>query len=155
MKYDIERIALWVIVVILAIAVFFPRRGSGFVLPSGADTKTISIMDLKEFSNVSEDRVNNYKTNILTRSNLMSIASMTTPGIIGKLDTMLTAGLAMRQPTTTQCPPNSTRNTLTGQCICNPNYTWSGMICVACPPGTTRTGAMASGTATQCTPVTR
>lgn len=150
MKYDIERIALWVIVAILAIAVFFPRRGSGFMLSPNTDTNTISIMDLKEFSMVTPEKRNYYKSNVLNTSNLSNIASLTTMGVIPMLDQWLSSAIRSSPTTTTQCPANSTRNTLTGQCICMPNFTWSGSACVQCPPGKTRTGALASGPVTQC-----
>lgn len=154
MKYDIERIALWVIVAILAIAVFFPRRGSGFMLTPNIDSNLISIMDLKEFSMVTPEKRNYYKSNVLNTSNLMSIASGTSMNVIPMLDMWLASAVRRPSPppitTTTSCPANSTRNTMTGQCVCNTNYTWNGSACVQCPPGRTRTGAMASGPATQC-----
>lgn len=136
MKYDIERIALWVIVTILAIAVFFPRRGSGFMLNPNTDTNTISLMDLKEFSMVTPEKRNYYKTNVLNTSNLTSIASgTTTMGVIPMLDMWLMSSIRRPSPSVnimSVVPPTTgascTGVIIMGDCMasqqtCNPPLT--------------------------------
>ena len=71
MKYDYERIALWAIVIILVVAVFFQQRRSGFALQAG-DTNSISMMDLMEYKSVPDFKRIEYKTMLATNSNVLS-----------------------------------------------------------------------------------
>jgi hypothetical protein len=71
MKYDYERIALWAIVIILVVAVFFQQRRSGFALQAG-DTNSISMMDLMEYKSVPDFKRVEYKTMLATNSNVLS-----------------------------------------------------------------------------------
>jgi hypothetical protein len=61
MKYDYERIALWSIVIILIVAVFFQQRRSGFSLQPGNETSSISLMDMMEYRNIPEHIRTSYK----------------------------------------------------------------------------------------------
>ena len=91
MKYDYERIAMWSIVVALVIVVFFQQRRSGFSVQPGADTSSISMLDMMEFTYIPEEKRTMYK-NMLT-SNATTLSS-TTDGRTYKMrveDIMMTA----------------------------------------------------------------
>lgn len=72
MKYDYERIALWVMIVILVVAVFFQQRRSGFAVRANMDTNSISLMDLMEFKSVQPFRRIEYKNMLAQNSNVLS-----------------------------------------------------------------------------------
>jgi hypothetical protein len=75
MKYEYERIALWSIVVALVVVVFFQQRRSGFSVQSGADTSSISLLDMMEYKYLPEAKRTMYK-NMLT-SNATTLESST------------------------------------------------------------------------------
>lgn len=101
MKYDYERIALWAIVIILVVAVFFQQRRSGFTLQAGADTMSVSMMDLMEFGSVPAYKRSMYKTMIT--SNSTSLSTMTGIEYKTKLDQIMFSALNM--PTPPSVPP--------------------------------------------------
>jgi len=75
MKYEYERIALWSIVIALVIMVFFQQRRSGFSLQAGAETSSVSMLDMMEYTYIPEEKRTAYK-NMLT-SNATTLSSTT------------------------------------------------------------------------------
>jgi len=75
MKYDYERIALWAIIVILVVAVFFQQRRSGFSIQAGNETSSISMLDMMEFKSLPETKRSMYKQ--MLTSNAVALSQMT------------------------------------------------------------------------------
>jgi len=75
MKYDYERIALWGIVIILVVAVFFQQRRSGFAIQAGNETSSISMLDMMEYRTLPEIKRTMYKQ--MLASNAAALTQMT------------------------------------------------------------------------------
>lgn len=101
MKYDYERIALWTIVIILVVAVFFQQRRSGFALQTGAETNRISMLDMMEYQPLPEAKRTMYKQ--MLSSNATALSQMSTNGMQYrmKLDQIMMYALNMPAPTPT------------------------------------------------------
>jgi len=107
MKYDYERIALWSIVTVLVLVVFFQQRRSGFSLQSGSDTSSISMLDMMEYRYVPEMKRAAYKNMLM--SNATTLSSMTDGGMYRmKIEQMMMTALKMPSPSTTGGPPSTT-----------------------------------------------
>jgi hypothetical protein len=102
MKYDYERIALWSIVAVLVIAVFFQQRRSGFSLQTNADTSSVSLIDLMEYKYIPESKRAMYKSMI--ESNVATLSSITDASVYKmKLDQIMMTALNMPSA----APPSS------------------------------------------------
>jgi hypothetical protein len=98
MKYDYERIALWSIVIILVIVVFFQQKRSGFSVQAGAETSSISILDMMEYKYIPETKRTAYKNMLM--SNATTLTTTTTGDQYRmKIDQMMMAALNMTVPT--------------------------------------------------------
>lgn len=165
MKYEYERIALWAIVIILVVAVFFQQRRSGFQLPGGGETFSISMMDLMEFKSVPETKRTIYKD--ILSSNTYTMSSITNgTQYKTKLDELLNIAFNSIPPPQDVVPPpqgvvpppsicrTGEYRSTTGTCIscsrpgtnqyvitpCGPNTnTVIGMV-TSCPKGKNRRG---------------
>lgn len=94
MKYDYERIALWSIVAVLVIMVFFQQRRSGFSLQSNADTSSISLIDMMEYKYIPESKRAMYKSMI--ESNVATLSSITDASVYKmKLEQIMMSALNM------------------------------------------------------------
>jgi hypothetical protein len=96
MKYDYERIALWSIVIILVMVVFFQQRRSGFTLQAGmvVDTSNISVLDMMEYKYIPESKRAAYKNMLM--SNATTLTSTTDGGMYRmKVDQMMMVALNM------------------------------------------------------------
>lgn len=92
MKY--ERFALWAIVAVLVIVVFFQQRRSGFTLQAGTETSSISILDMMEYKSIPETKRTAYKNMLM--SNATALTNTTDGGMYRmKVDQMMMAALNM------------------------------------------------------------
>jgi hypothetical protein len=106
---QIERIALWAIVLLLIIVVvLFGQRRSGFTPTAGAP---ISLMDLQEYSVLPEKQKMNYKTELLNKmSTLTSIMTNDTMPDVkqrmysDELGTIMRAAMVTQPPVQTMTP---------------------------------------------------
>jgi len=108
MKYDYERIALWSIVVLLVIAVFFQQRRSGFSIQPGAETSNVSVLDMMEYSYIPEVKRRAYRGMLM--SNATALTSITDGGMYRmKVDQIMMTALNMPVPPE---PMGMTSNTI-------------------------------------------
>jgi hypothetical protein len=106
---QIERIALWAIVLLLIIVVvLFGQRRSGFTPTAGAP---ISLMDLQEYSVLTEKQKMDYRTELSNKmSTLTSIMTNdTTPDVkqrmySDELGTIMRAAMVTQPPVQTMTP---------------------------------------------------
>jgi hypothetical protein len=106
---QIERIALWAIVLLLIIVVvLFGQRRSGFTPTAGAP---ISLMDLQEYSVLTEKQKMDYRTELSNKmSTLTSImTNNTTPDVkhrmySDELGTIMRAAMMTQPPIQTMTP---------------------------------------------------
>lgn len=106
---QIERIALWAIVLLLIIVVvLFGQRRSGFTPTAGAP---ISLMDLQEYSVLTEKQKMDYRTELSNKmSTLTSIMTNdTTPDVkhrmySDELGTIMRAAMMTQPPIQTMTP---------------------------------------------------
>lgn len=116
MKYDYERIALWAIVAVLVIVVFFQQRRSGFTLQAGTETSSISILDMMEYKSIPETKRTAYKNMLM--SNATALTNTTDGGMYRmKVDQMMMAALNMTVPTPTPGPQSCTGVIIVGDCV--------------------------------------
>ena len=114
----------------LVIVVFFQQRRSGFSVQAGADTSSISILDMMEYNNIPETKRTAYKNMLM--SNATALTNTTDGGMYRmKVDQMMMAALNMTVPTTTGGPPTSglqycTGVIIVGDCV-NSNTCPSGL----------------------------
>jgi len=101
-----ERIALWAIVLILIVVVVFAQRRSGFTPSQGAP---ISLMDLEEYSGLSDQQKRNYRTELSTNiNNLTTVASSTNnPQMKFMSYTNMLTGIMSNAFTTTTTSPQA------------------------------------------------
>jgi hypothetical protein len=106
---QIERIALWAVVLILiVVVVLFSQRRSGFTPTAGAP---ISLMDLQEYSVLTEKQKMDYRTELSNKmSTLTSIMTNdTTPDVkhrmySDELGTIMRAAMMTQPPIQTMTP---------------------------------------------------
>jgi len=106
---QIERIALWAVVLILiVVVVLFSQRRSGFTPTAGAP---ISLMDLQEYSVLTEKQKMDYRTELSNKmSTLTSImTNNTTPDVkhrmySDELGTIMRAAMMTQPPIQTLTP---------------------------------------------------
>jgi hypothetical protein len=138
MKYDYERIALWSIVVLLVVAVFFQQRRSGFSVQAGAETSSISLLDMMEYKYIPEMKRSAYRDMLM--SNATALTSITDGGMYRmKVDQMMMTALNMPVPPTVitsntmPTPPTSGLQFCTGTIIVGDCASSN-----VCPPGLTQ-----------------
>jgi len=153
---QIERIALWAVVLILIVVVVFSQRRSGFTPTAGAP---ISLMDLQEYSYFTEQQKTAYRLELTNRSSTFrSIIDnrTTTPdtkymtysaGLISVMKTVLTPNVTSNVVTSNVVTSNivvstvpmisgnvAARTPLPGQ-PCPPGQSQVNGICYICPSG--------------------
>ena len=102
---QIERIALWAVVLILIIVVVFAQRRSSFTPSTGAP---ISLMDLQEYSSLSEKQKMDYKTELSRK--LSELGSLSTAGDFTNYTTQLNnimSSVFTMQPVITTVAPQA------------------------------------------------
>jgi len=129
MKYDYERIALWSIVIVLVIVVFFQQRRSGFTLQAGMDTSNVSVLDMMEYKYIPDKKRSAYKDMLTSNANTLTTTT-TGDQYRMKIDQMMMAALNMTVPTPTPTPTPGlqfcTGVIIVGDCV-NSNTCPSGL----------------------------
>jgi hypothetical protein len=100
---QMERMALWAVVLILIVVVVFAQRRSGFTPSTGAP---ISLMDLQEYSSLSEKQKMDYKTELSRK--LTELGSLSAAGNFTNYTTQLTnimSSVFTMQPVITTVAP--------------------------------------------------
>ena len=142
MKYNYERIALWAIVIILVVAVFFQQRRSGFALQAGANSNTISLFDMMEYQSLPEFKRTMYKQ--MLTSNAATLSSITNGTQYKmKMEELMNNAFNSIPPSQGVVPPSQgvvppSQGVVPAPSICRTGqYRSTSGICMACSlPGT-------------------